>query len=107
MSKSEAVLPVKGPPGIAFTTLLVVLRKFPAVLASTFTLKMQLAFTPIDPPDKLIMFVPATAVIVPPPHPPDSPLGVATTSPAGSVSLKLVLAEPPAPVVMVNVRGVV
>ena len=32
---------------------------------------------------------PATAVMVPPPHVPDKPLGVATTSPAGRLSVKL------------------
>ena len=33
------------------------------------------------------MPLPAVAVIVPPPHVPDNPLGVATTKPAGNVSV--------------------
>ena len=104
MSKSVALLPG---PRTELTTLVVVLRKFPAVVASTFTLKVQLLFTPSDAPDKLTTPEPAVAVIVPPPHPPDNPFGVAITSPAGSVSLKLVLLEPPDPAVMVNFKGVV
>ncbi len=47
-------------------------------------------------PDRLIVFDPGMAVMTPLPHPPNSPLGVATTSPAGNVSLKLVTRESPA-----------
>lgn len=39
-------------------------------------------------PDKLITFVPAVAVMVPAPQLPVRPLGVETTRPAGSVSVK-------------------
>jgi hypothetical protein len=42
----------------------------------------------IVPPDKLTVFVPAVAVMVPAPHDPVNPFGVATTKPAGKVSLK-------------------
>jgi len=40
------------------------------------------------PPDKLTEELPATAVIVPAPQEPDKAFGVATTNPAGSVSVK-------------------
>jgi len=39
-------------------------------------------------PERLITFVPAVAVIVPPPQLPVMPFGVETTRPEGSVSLK-------------------
>ncbi len=60
-----------------------------APVAVTSTVKEQLAPGAKVAPAKLIMFVAATAVIVPPPQDPVTPLGVATTKPAGSVSLKL------------------
>ncbi len=47
------------------------------------------------------MAAPAIAVIVPPPHEPVSPFGVATTRPAGSVSVK------PTPVSAVPAFGLV
>jgi hypothetical protein len=42
----------------------------------------------IVPPVKLTVFVPAVAVMVPAPHDPVNPFGVATSKPAGKVSLK-------------------
>src|SRR5437763_12820144 len=78
------------PAPLELFTVLVVLRKLPVVVASTFTLKVQLAPPIKTPPDRVTMLEPAVAVIVPPPPQlPDNPLGVATTSPAGSVSVKL------------------
>jgi len=89
-------------------TSLVILRKLPVDVASKFTLKLQVVFAPSNAADRLTTPDPAVAVMVPPPHAPDNPLGVATTSPAGSVSVK------PIPgrlntfgLVIVNVRGVV
>src|SRR5438270_637211 len=38
-------------------------------------------------PERVTVPVPAVAVIVPPPQLPESPLGVATTSPAGKLSV--------------------
>ena len=38
-------------------------------------------------PDRLILFAPAVAVMVPPPHEPVSPFGVATTRPGGRLSV--------------------
>src|SRR5215467_4489668 len=102
-SVSVALFP--GPTGLV--TGLVVLTKVPAAVASTFTLKVQLLLALTPAPARLTRFDPAVAVIVPPPHPPDSPLGVATTSPAGSVSLKPMPAKPWNPTAMVNCNGVV
>ena len=81
----RAAFPV--PPSVEVTAL-VVLRRLPVAVASTFTLKMQLALGSNVAPDKLTIPDPAVAVMVPPPQPPDNPLGVATANPAGSVSVK-------------------
>jgi len=64
----------------------------PGDMAVTFTEKMH------DPPPgnvaagepRLMTFVPATAVIVPPSQVPIKPFGVETTRPAGSVSIKVI-----------------
>ena len=81
----EAVPPV--PPSVE-VTLPVVLFCRPAAMPVTLTENVQLAFAAIDPPVRLITFVACVAVIVPPPQVPVRPLGVETTRPAGSVSLK-------------------
>jgi hypothetical protein len=52
--------------------------------------KVQDALAASVAPDKLIVLVPATAAKVPPPQTPVCPFGVATTKPAGSVSLKAI-----------------
>ncbi|HEY2234790.1 MAG TPA: hypothetical protein VGK01_15060, partial [Candidatus Angelobacter sp.] len=65
----------------------------------TFTENVQEALAASDAPDKLITFVPAVAVIVPPPQVPVRPLGVEMTRPAGKVSLN------PTPVSVVVVLG--
>jgi hypothetical protein len=86
---AEAVPPV--PPSVE-VTLPEVLFLVPAVVPVTSTEKVQEEPAAGDavsvPPDKLIVLLPAVAVIVPLPHEPVI-LGVAaTTSPAGRVSLK-------------------
>jgi hypothetical protein len=82
---AEAVPPV--PPSVE-VTLPVVLFCNPAAIPVTFTENVQLALAAIVPPLRLIVFVPAVAVIVPAPHVPVRPFGVEMTNPAGSVSLK-------------------
>jgi hypothetical protein len=93
---AEAVPPV--PPSVE-VTLPVVLFCTPAVMPVTFTENVQEALAASDAPDKLITFVPAVAVIVPPPQVPVRPLGVEMTKPAGKVSLN------PTPVSVVVVLG--
>jgi hypothetical protein len=85
LTLAEAVPPV--PPSVE-VTLPVVLFLVPAVVPVTFTLNVQELLAAIVPPERLIVPEPATAVIVPEPQVPVRPFGVATTSPAGSVSLK-------------------
>jgi hypothetical protein len=65
----------------------VVLTLVPEDVAWTFAEKAQEPAGSSDSPAMLIVFPPATAVTMPPQSPP-SPFGVATTSPAGSESLK-------------------
>ena len=102
---AEAVPPV--PPSVEVTAL-VVLFCVPAAMPVTFTENVQLLLAAIVPPLRLIVFVPAVAVIVPAPHVPVCPFGVEITRPAGSVSLK---ATPVSAVafglLMVKVRAVV
>src|SRR5579859_1824104 len=59
----------------------------PEAVPVTFTTTVQEVFTAILPPVRLMLVDPATAVAVPP-QVLDSPFGVATTSPMGSVSVK-------------------
>src|SRR5262249_34039139 len=61
----------------------------PGVVPVTFTAKLHDAIAASVAPDRLMLFAPAVAVIAPPPHEPVSPLGVATTRPAGRVSVDL------------------
>src|SRR5215470_3582224 len=82
---AEAVPPV--PPSVELT-FPVVLFCSPAAVPVTFTEKVQELLAARVAPDRLITFVPAVAVIVPPPQEPVRPFGVETTRPAGSVSLK-------------------
>jgi len=82
---AEAVPPV--PPSVE-VTLPVVLFLVPAVVPVTFTLNVQELLAAIVPPERLITPVPAVAVTVPAPQVPVRPFGVATTRPAGKVSLK-------------------
>src|SRR5260221_397163 len=101
-----AVLPV---PPLVELTLPVVLTKFPEAVPVTFTVNVQLLLTAIVPPASDTLPDPATAVATPP-HVLVNPFGVATTSPAGNVSVnatpfsEVVLA---AGLVMVKVNDVV
>ncbi len=81
-----AVLPV--PPLAELTVTELVSVPVAAPLASTFTVTVQLAPPASDAPLRLTLPLPAVAVAVPP-QVLFSPLGVATTSPVGSVSMKL------------------
>jgi hypothetical protein len=81
---ADAVPP--EPPSIELTAL-VVLFIVPAVVAVTFTLNVHAALDASVAPVRPTLPEPAVAVIVPPPQLPVSPLGVATTRPAGNVSV--------------------
>ena len=97
------VLPV--PPLLELTVTVLVLT--PAVVPVTLTEKVQEAPTASVAPDRLTEPDPATAVIVPPPQPPTTLGGVATTIPAGRVSVKpmpVSVAELLAGLVMVKVN---
>ena len=83
----EAVAVPPLPPSVE-VTLPVVLVFSPAVVPVTFTEKVQELLPASVAPDKLTPPPPAVAEIVPPPHEPVRPLGVATTRPAGNVSVK-------------------
>jgi len=93
---ADAVPPL--PPSLEVTAL-VTLFLSPAVVPVTFTENVHELLAGRVPPDKLITLLPAVAVIVPPPQLPVRPLGVDTTSPAGSVSVN------PTPVNAVVVFG--
>jgi hypothetical protein len=82
---ADAVLPV--PPLVEVTAAVVLLFR-PVEVPFTFTENVQEALAASVAPDRLTAPEPATAVIVPPPQVPVKPLGVATITPAGSVSLK-------------------
>src|SRR5215472_11076324 len=70
-------------------TVLVVLFWTPAAVPVTLVLKVHDAPAASVAPVKLILLVPAVAEIAPPPQEPVRPLGVETTKPEGSVSLKV------------------
>jgi hypothetical protein len=83
------VLAVAGAPGGASfeVNVLVVLVCTPMATPVTFTEKVHEAPAASVPPDRLMLFDPAVAVIVPAPHEPFRPFGVDTISPDGSVSV--------------------
>src|SRR5260370_26334094 len=83
--EAEAVPP--APPSVELT-LPVVLFWVPALVPVTLTENVHPLLAPRLAPDKLMLLLVATAVIVPPPQLPVKPLGFATTRPAGNVSLK-------------------
>jgi len=60
----------------------------PAVVPVTFTEKVHELLVAMVAPDRLMEPDPAVAVMVPPPQLPVSPLGLETTRPAGSASVK-------------------
>ncbi len=82
---ADAVPPV--PPSTE-VTLLVVLFFNPAVVPVTLIENVQELFAGIVPPLRLTEPLAAAAVIKPAPQFPLKPLGVATTRPAGNVSVK-------------------
>jgi hypothetical protein len=82
---AEAVPPV--PPSVELM-LPVVLFFVPAVVPVIFTANVHELLEAIVPPKRLIVPDPAVAVTVPEPHEPVTPLGVATTMPAGRLSVK-------------------
>jgi hypothetical protein len=79
---------VAGVPGGASfeVTVLVVLVCTPIAMPVTFTENVQEAPAASVAPDRLMLFDPAVAVIVPP-HEPVTPFGVDTISPDGNVSV--------------------
>ena len=81
---AEAVPPV--PPSVE-VTLFVVLFCKPAAVPVTFTEKVHELLAAKLAPERLIKFVPCVAVMVPPPHVPTKPFGVAIIRPPGKVSL--------------------
>jgi len=100
-----AVLPV---PPFVEVTVPVVFTKLPDAVPVTFTVNVQVEFTAIVPPVNDALPDPATAVPVPP-QVLVRPFGVATTSPAGSVSVKATPASATvlaAGLVIVKVRDV-
>src|SRR6516165_7257952 len=78
-----AVLPV---PPFVEETAPVMLVLPPATVPVTLTENVQDAAAARVAPVRLTLLPPAATVMVPPPHEPVRPLGVATTSPAGNVS---------------------
>ena len=68
-------------------SVLVVLVCTPISVPVTFTENVQEAPAARVPPDRLMLFEPVIAVIVPP-HEPVRPLGVDTLRPDGRVSVK-------------------
>src|SRR5580692_1517 len=66
---------------------LVTLFLLPAVVPVTLTNKLQEAPAANVAPDRLTLPPPATAVMLPPPHAPVRPLGVASSNPGGRVSV--------------------
>jgi len=66
-----------------------VLVKTPAAVPVTSTEKVQETPGARLAPLSSMVLEPGTAVMVPPPHPPVSPFGVATTRPTGRMSVKL------------------
>ena len=96
-------------PPLVDDTAPVVLIKFPNAVPLTPTVTVQLLLVAIDPPVSDTLPEPATAVAVPP-QLLVSPFGVATTSPAGRLSLNATPVSPTvlaAGLVMVNVSEVV
>jgi hypothetical protein len=82
---AEAAEPL--PPWVEVTALVLLFCE-PVAVARTLSVKAQVAPAASAAADKLTLFDPAAAVIVPPPQLPARPLGVATSRPAGRVSVK-------------------
>jgi len=82
-----------GPDSVEVTAP-VVLFFTPTVVPVTFTEKVQLLLAGIVPPVSDTLPDPATAVMVPLPQLPDNPFGVATTNPAGRLSVNATPVSP-------------
>jgi hypothetical protein len=85
MRVAEAVAPL---PASVEVTALVVFFCVPEVVPVTFTAKVHEVLAVRVAAERLTLFEPADAVIVPPPQLPVKPLGVLTTWPEGKVSVK-------------------
>src|SRR5580692_7735600 len=85
MRVAEAVPPF---PASVEVTELVVLFWVPEVVPVRFTTKVHDALAARDAPERMTLFDPAAAVIVPLPQLPVRPFGMLTTCPAGRVSVK-------------------
>jgi hypothetical protein len=79
-----AVLPVPPSADVTVTELFIV----PNVVPVTVTEKVQLPLSDKVAPVRPMTLAPGFATMVPPSHDPVRPLGVATTSPAGSLPVK-------------------
>ena len=84
VSVALAVLPV---PPLVEETAKVVLVLSPGLVPVTLIENVQEAPAARVAPVRLALPLPGVAVMVPPPHEPVRPLGVATKSPAGNVSV--------------------
>src|SRR5215471_20042802 len=84
VTEAVAVLPV---PPLVDVTGPVTLVSCPVVVAVTLTENVQPVWAARVAPERLTLPLPAVAVMLPPPHDPVRPLGVATTSPAGNGSV--------------------
>ena len=85
VSVADAVAPG---PALAEVSAEVTFWKTPVMTVVTLTEKVHSALAARVAPDRLTTAEFAVAVIVPPPHDPLSPFGVATTMPDGNVSVK-------------------
>ncbi len=101
----EAVPPAPDSVAVMFP---VVLFFTPTVVAVTLTENEQTLLAATDAPDKEIVPDPAFAVMIPRPQVPVTPFGVATTNPAGRLSVNPtpVRPSPLLGLVIVNVRAV-
>ena len=81
---ADAVAPV---PPSTDTTALVVLVTVPVVALVMFTANVQALLSANVAPDKLTLFDPGVAIMLPAVHAPVKPFGFATVTPAGNVSV--------------------
>jgi hypothetical protein len=84
VSDAFAVFPVPPFADVTLTLLLIV----PADALVTFTENVHEVLGASDAPESEAAAAPTAAVIVPPPHEPVSPFGLATTNPDGNESVK-------------------
>ena len=86
MTVKVVLAPPPVPPSLELTTD-VELVFIPVLVPITLTENEQLAPEVTAAPARLMLPPPATAAMVPPPHDPVRPFGVAMTSPAGRLSV--------------------